>query len=47
MLDDTATIPEIDPPGGGRWLRDPLTGALTPAPAEPQPQPVPDPTEKE
>jgi hypothetical protein len=25
-------IPELNPPSGGRWLRDPQTGELTPLP---------------
>lgn len=29
------------PPAGGRWIRDPETGALSPAPDEEQ-QPAPD-----
>lgn len=30
MPDDP--VPELNPPHGGRWLRDPRTGALTPLP---------------
>lgn len=48
-----APVPDLIPPHGGSWLRDPLTGALTlivpePEPVETtQPPPTPDPTPEE
>jgi hypothetical protein len=41
MLDEQ-TLPELNPPSGGRWLRDPRTGALTPFPDEPPAPPAPE-----
>ena len=35
-------IPELNPPHGGRWLRDPETGELTPLPPVPEPEPDPE-----
>lgn len=41
-------IPDLNPPAGGRWLRDPHTGVLVPAPADsPEPQPTAPPAPEE
>jgi hypothetical protein len=45
MLDEQA-IPELNPPAGGRWLRDPRTGALTPLPPTDEPPAAPAPEEE-
>ncbi len=36
-MPDEQQIPELNPPHGGRWLRDPVTGALTPLPPTDEP----------
>jgi hypothetical protein len=47
MPDEQPQTPELNPPHGGRWLRDPHTGALTPLPPTDDPPAAPGTSEEE